>query len=342
MRVLITGAAGRMGAHLTRLLAAEGHDVRALVLPDDPNNQRIDGPNVEIVPGRLEDQDAVGRAVEGVDAIVALAGALTSRLASDQQFFDANLGGTFNLLMAARHRAPGLSRFIYASSDAVYWSGATRPAAFLPVDETHPRQPGSIYGATKLGAEELCWTFMRAYGIPATVIRPTATADAWELIEPDSVFGRRLFIGGAIRFIEAGTNPTPDELELLAALRVHDDGRDRLFVLSDLEGRVGTTIFSDARDTATGLRLLLTEPAAVGEAFNIGPAAPHSEEALVAHLAQRLDLDYVVIPRPAVRASWYVSSAKARGLLGYEPVHSVFDMVDEAVAARQARSAPGV
>ena len=148
MRVLITGAAGRMGAHLTRLLAGEGHQVRAFVLPDDPNNQQIDGPNVEIVPGRLEDPESVDRAVDGVDAIVALAGALTSRLASDQQFFDANLGGTFNLLMAARNRAPNLTRFIYASSDAVYWSGATNPAAFLPVDESHPRQPGSIYGAT--------------------------------------------------------------------------------------------------------------------------------------------------------------------------------------------------
>ena len=61
MRVLVTGAAGRMGAHLTRLLTGDGHIVRAFVLPDDPNNQEIDGPNVEIVPGRLEDAAAVGR-----------------------------------------------------------------------------------------------------------------------------------------------------------------------------------------------------------------------------------------------------------------------------------------
>ena len=122
MRILITGAAGRMGTHLTRLVVAKGHEVRAFVLPDDPNNQQIAGPGVEIVPGRLEDAAAVGNAVDGVDAIVALGGALTSRLASDQQFFDVNLGGTFNLLEAARHRAPDITRFIYASSDAVYWT----------------------------------------------------------------------------------------------------------------------------------------------------------------------------------------------------------------------------
>src|SRR5436190_225753 len=203
MKVLVTGAAGRMGAHLTRLLTDKGHEVRAYVLPGDPNNQSIDGPGVEIVEGRLEDAEAVGAAVESVDAIVALGGALTSRLASDQQFVDVNYMGTFNLLQAARHRAPGISRFIYASSDAVYWSPLSSGPAFLPLDETHVRQPGTIYGATKYGAEEMSLTFWRAYGIPSTIIRPTATADAWELIEPDSVFGRRMFVQGAIRFYES-------------------------------------------------------------------------------------------------------------------------------------------
>ena len=341
MRVLITGAAGRMGAHLTRLLTSEGHEVRAFVLPDDPNNQHIDGPRVEVVPGRLEDADAVGRAVDGVDAIVALAGALTSRLASDQQFFDVNLGGTFNLLMAARHRAPNLSRFIYASSDAVYWSPASAALPFLPIDETQARQPGTIYGATKYGAEEMSLTFWRAYGIPATIIRPTATTDAWELIEPDSVFGRRLFVQGAIRFLESRPSLSSDEQGLLDALREHDHGRERVFVQADMEGRLATTNLGDARDTAQGLRLLLTHPAAVGEAFNIGPAAPYNEEELAAHVANRLGMDYVVIRRPNVRASWYVSSAKARGVLGYQPRYSVFDMVDEAVEAKRAGRAAG-
>ena len=339
MRVLVTGAAGRMGAHLTRLLTGEGHVVRAFVLPGDPNNQQIDGPLVEVAEGRLEDEAAVGRAVDGVDAIVALAGALTSRLASDDQFFEVNLRGTFNLLMAARFRAPGLSRFIYASSDAVYWSGGNLRATFLPVDESHPRQPGSIYGATKVGAEEMCLTFWRAYGIPSTIIRPTATTDAWELIEPGSVFGRRMFVQGAIRFLSGLATPSADEAGLLEALRAIDDGTEKLFVVADAEGRVSTTNLADARDTAQGLALMLTAPEAVGEAFNIGPAAPHSEEALVAHLADRLRMPYVVIRRPNPRSSWYVSSAKARGLLGYQPRHTVFDMVDEAVAARAAGAA---
>lgn len=339
MKVLVTGAAGRMGAHLTRLLLEKGHRVRAFVLPDDPNNQQIEAPGVEVVPGRLEDPQAVGDAVEGVDAIVGLGGALTSRLASDQQFFDVNLGGTFNLLQAARRRAPRISRFIYASSDAVYWAPAAVAPPFLPIDETQARQPGTIYGATKYGAEELSLTFWRAYGIPSTIIRPTATADAWELVEPSSVFGRRMFVQAAIRFLGSRPDRTTDEESLLADLRRNDSGRERVFVLADMDGNVSTTNLADARDTAQGLWLLLTHPAAVGEAFNIGPAGPYNEEQLAAHVADRLGMDYVVIRRPSVRASWYVSSAKARGVLGYQPSHSVFDMVDEAVAARSAAPA---
>ena len=114
-----------------------------------------------------------------------------------------------------------------------------------------------------------------------------------------------------------------------------------MFVLADMDGRIATTNLADARDTAQGLRLLLTHPAAVGEAFNIGPAAPYSEEQLAAHVADRLSMDYVVIRRPSVRSSWYVSSAKARGVLGYQPRYSVFDMVDEAVAAKRVRTAAG-
>lgn len=334
MKVLVTGAAGRMGAHLTRLLTGQGHTVRAYVLPDDPNNQRIEGPGVEVVPGRLEDAPAVADAVDGVDAIVALGGALTSRLASDQQFFDVNLGGTFNLLEAARHRAPGLSRFIYASSDAVYWAPSAAATPAMPIDETQRRQPGTIYGATKYGAEELSLTYWRAYGIPATIIRPTATTDAWELIEPDSVFGRRLFVQGAIRFLASRPDRSAAEDDLLATLRRHDTGRERVFVLADMAGRVATTNLADARDTAQGLALMLTLPQAIGEAFNIGPAAPYNEEQFGAHVAERLGMDYVVILRPDVRPSWYVSSAKARGVLGYQARYSVFDMVDEAVQAK--------
>jgi UDP-glucose 4-epimerase len=182
-------------------------------------------------------------------------------------------------------------------------------------------------------------TYWRAYGIPSTIVRPTATADAWELVEPDSVFGRRMFVQGAIRFLESRPALSPDEREFLDALRTADTGREQTFALSDMDGQIATTNLADARDTAEGLWLLLTHPAAVGEAFNIGSAAPYREDELSRYVADKLGMSSIVIRRPNVRPSWYVSSAKARGMLGYQPRYSVFQMVDEAVETR--RSAVG-
>ena len=168
MLVLVTGATGRIGSHLTRALVEAGHTVRALVVPGDPRAAALDGPGVEQVVGRLESLDAVTAAARGVAAVYHLGGALTSRGNTDEEFFEYNVRGTFNLLMAVRDQAPRLRRFVYASSDAVYFCGGTHGACYLPIDEAHPRIPGTIYGASKVCAEELCLSFWRGYAIPVT------------------------------------------------------------------------------------------------------------------------------------------------------------------------------
>src|SRR5579871_2106910 len=123
MQILVTGAAGRIGTHLTGLLLQMGHQVRAFVLPGDERAGRIRAPGVELVFGRLEDDAALTAAAQGIDAIYHLGGALTSRGNSDQEFFDLNVRTTFTLLLAARDAGARLQRFVYASSDAVYVPG---------------------------------------------------------------------------------------------------------------------------------------------------------------------------------------------------------------------------
>ena len=335
MTVLVTGAAGRIGRHVTRLLTGQGRQVRALVLPGDPGRAWLEQqPGVACVEGRLEDQASLRPAVEGIDSVIHLAAALTSRGGIDDEFFAANAGGTYNLLAALRDAKATISRFVYTSSDAVYWGGAG--PAFSPVDETHPRIPASVYGATKVAAEELCLTFGRAYGIPATIIRPSATADADELIDPDGVFGSRMWVQGAIRRIETHRAPGAADLGLLAALRAIDDGRERLFVVADPDGRTAVSTLNDARDCAAGMILALDSALAVGEAFNIGPVAPYAEAQLLTHLGECLGLPVSTVTIEGARPSWVVSSAKARTVLGYAPSRTVFDMVDEALAARGA------
>ena len=99
MLVLVTGATGRIGSHLTRALVQAGHTVRALVVPGDQRVARIKGSGVEVVSGRLESPESIATAVGDVQAVYHLAGALTSRGNSDLEFFEYNVRGTFNLLL---------------------------------------------------------------------------------------------------------------------------------------------------------------------------------------------------------------------------------------------------
>ncbi len=332
MLVLVTGATGRIGAHLTRALIRAGHTVRAFALPGDPRASSIAGPHVEFVYGRLEDVEAVTVAARGVEAVYHLAGALTSRGNTDEEFFEFNLRGTFNLLMAVRFHAPRIRRFVYASSDAVYHNG--RSACYLPVDESHPRLAASVYGASKIGAEELCFTFWRAFGIPPTILRFGATADAEEFVNPTSVFARWLFLREAIRFLERLPSRSVDQSESLSILSSLDNGTEQLVIFADRNGHPEVRSWGDARDVADGCARVLEVEAAVGEAFNLGGVAPCLSDELVKYIAAKLQLPFVTACLPTARSPWYISSAKARAMLGYQPRYSVFDMVDEGMSMK--------
>lgn len=339
MTVLVTGATGRIGRHTVRGYLADGERVRALVLPGDPSVAELAAAGVDVVVGTLTDREALARATDDVAIVCHLAAALTSRGHGDDDFFESNLHGTYELLQAVRTHAPGLRRLVYVSSDAVYWSGLLTPPDFLPVDETHPRRPGSVYGATKLGAEELCLTFQRAYGVPVSIMRPTATADAAELLDRDGAFGRRLFVGGMIRFLERQASLDEASRVLLDALRRIDDGHERLYVVADAEGRASRSTLNDARDAADGLRLMAAADASLGEVFDIGPAAGYAERELAERLGDRLGLPVSEVRTPFARPDWVVSSHKAMTLLGYAPKRPVFDMLDEALEAHASTTA---
>jgi UDP-glucose 4-epimerase len=210
MDILITGAGGRIGSRLARMLVDDGHQVRGFGVPGDPGLAVLAAStDVEVFEGDLTDRPSLVDAVSGVDAICHLAAALTTHEVEDDAFVAVNLGGTYNLLSTAKEHAPAISRFVYTSSDAVYWPALTNRPLYLPIDESHPLLAGSVYGATKVGAEAMCGAFWRSYGIPFVVMRPTATASPHELVDPASPFGRRWFVSSAIARLERLAGPVP-------------------------------------------------------------------------------------------------------------------------------------
>jgi UDP-glucose 4-epimerase len=326
--ILITGAGGRIGSSLARILVAEGHRVRGFGFPGDPGLHAATG--IDVFEGDLTDRASLVDAVAGVDVICHLAAALTTHEVHDDAFVAANFDGTYNLLSAAKEHAPAITRFVYTSSDAVYWPALANRPLYLPIDESHPLLAGSVYGATKVGAEAMCRAFWRSYGIPFVIMRPTATAFPRELVDPASPFGRRWFVASAIARLERMATRSVGDDALLATLKELDGGTPRLFVPVTPDGEASLSMLTHPEDVARAMRAMIDTPEAVGEAFNVGPEAPHSERMLVSRLAERLGVDMVEIPHESVRPSWYISSAKARAVLGYHPKYSVFDMVDTA------------
>lgn len=324
MRVLVTGAGGRVGGHLVAALHGRGDWVRGL----DVGEPRPGALPDEMVRGSLLDTDALARAVEGVDAVAHLA-ALMSWLPHDAgRLFDINVRGTFNLLQAVAGRP--LSRFVFASSGEVYPELAP---VYLPIDENHPTRPTSVYGLTKLLGEEMVQNYGRRAGLPFVIARFSHTQAATELLDPGSFFsGPRFYVNAKLRQLH--TLPlSPAVEQSIAALKAVATPDEQLYIGCAPNGTPYRMGIADARDLVEGLMLTLIHPDAVGEIFNLGPAGAHRFDEVVPALAR-------VTGRPVQRVSLFTapydyetSVDKARLVLGYAPEWDIFRMIEDAHGA---------
>lgn len=176
-KVLVTGADGFIGSHLTENLLEKGYEVKAFTLynsfntwgwldslPKEKLNQ------IEIFCGDVRDPNGVREAMKGVDAVFHLAAliAIPFSYHSPDSYVDTNIKGTLNILQAARDL--DTERILITSTSEVYGT-----AQYVPIDEKHPFQGQSPYSATKIGADRLAESFYRSFGLPVSIVRPFNT-----------------------------------------------------------------------------------------------------------------------------------------------------------------------
>ncbi|WP_394845668.1 NAD(P)-dependent oxidoreductase [Pendulispora brunnea] len=164
MKVLITGASGFLGSHVAEQLSLAGHQVRALVRKSSNRKFLESLPNVELAYGAVEEADKVEAAVEGVDAIVHAAGIVKAR--DRDEFQRINLGGTVNVISAAKKHAKNIRRLVYISS--LEACGPSETDTPVRVDQENPV---TAYGRSKLAAEKAILAIKDE--IPVVTLRPT-------------------------------------------------------------------------------------------------------------------------------------------------------------------------
>lgn len=177
MKILITGADGFIGSHLTEALVRKGHNVRAFALYNSFNTWGwLDfcAPDVkgkfEVFFGDIRDPHGVKEAMKGCDAVLHLAAliAIPYSYHSPDTYVDTNIKGTLNILQAAREL--GVRRIIHTSTSEVYGT-----ACFVPITEEHPLQGQSPYSATKIAADQMAYSFYSSFDLPVVILRPFNT-----------------------------------------------------------------------------------------------------------------------------------------------------------------------
>lgn len=175
--VLVTGADGFIGSHLTEALVAAGAKVRAFCLYNSQGSKGWldDAPaatrkQIDFRLGDIRDARFVDHACEGVDVVFHLAAliAIPYSYVAPQSYVDTNIGGMLNVLEAARRQ--GVGRLIQTSTSEVYGTPDE-----LPITELHPLKGQSPYSATKIGADKLCEAYHKSYEVPVVVLRPFNT-----------------------------------------------------------------------------------------------------------------------------------------------------------------------
>lgn len=174
-KVIVTGAAGFIGSHLTEFLVNKGCRVKAFVRYNSKNSwgwlessEIIN--DIEVVSGDIRDYDSVYNALKGCDAVIHLAAliGIPYSYVSPKAYIETNITGTYNVLQAAREL--NIKQILVTSTSETYGT-----AQFVPIDEKHPIVGQSPYSASKIAADQLAISYFRSFDLPVKIVRPFNT-----------------------------------------------------------------------------------------------------------------------------------------------------------------------
>lgn len=306
--VLVTGAGGFIGSHLTEHLVEMGADVKAFVRYNSRNEwgmlellpkDTLD--KIEVIMGDIRDADAVRTAADGVDIIFHLAAliAIPYSYMHPRETIDTNILGALNILTAAKEN--GIEKLVHTSTSETYGT-----ARYVPIDEEHPLQGQSPYSASKIGADKIAESFCRSFDTPITIIRPFNTYGPRQsaravipTIITQALTKQRVFLGSL--------HPT----------------RDLTYV----------------KDLIQAFITVAEAPSSVGEVINIGSNFEISVGDLARKIISLIGSDAEIITDSArvrpegseVERLW-CDNTKAKILLGWEPTTSLDDGLAYTVA----------
>lgn len=301
-KILVTGADGFIGSHLTETLVRAGYEVKAFVLYNSFNSwgwldhcaADVKG-KFEVFAGDIRDPHGVKEAMKGCDAVLHLAAliAIPYSYHSPDTYVDTNIKGTLNVLQASREL--GVRRVVHTSTSEVYGS-----ARFVPITEEHPLQGQSPYSATKIAADQLAYSFYASFHLPVVVARPFNT------------YGPRQSARAVIPTIITQIASGKKEIKLGAVSPTRD--------------------FNFVKDTVAGFIAVLESDKGCGEVINFGSNFEISVGDTARLIAEVMNTDIEILTdevrlRPThseVERLW-ADNSKARELFGWAPKYAELD-----------------
>jgi len=306
MKVLVTGADGFIGSHLTESLLEKGYNVRALSQYNSFNywgwlEDIQQTSNLEIVCGDVRDPNYCREISKDIDIIFHLAAliAIPYSYIAPESYIETNVKGTLNICQAAKDN--GVKRILVTFTSEVYGT-----AKYVPIDEKHPLQPQSPYSASKIGADAIAISFYNVYQLPLTIVRPFNTygpRQSARAVIPTIITQ----IASGMKEIKLGdTSPTRD--------------------------------FNYVKDICQGFILLSQCDKAIGDTVNIGSNYEVSVKETFELIRDIMNSDAKLVtdelrirPEKSEVFRLWCDNSKIKALTGFEPKYSIREGLEKTV-----------